>query len=246
MLRDVSASEPEGPHPDDRDLLALRRGALEAPRARQVERHLASCRDCRDLFAEMAEPVPATERARAIETVRRASGRGRRVRAASWAGGLIAAAAAALLVVSLREREAPLPEYAMQGPYGGQQRIRAGDLPASATFEADGRLELVLVPATPVSGEAPRLWVYVGSPGATPRRADVSAARSEDGAFRLEARVREVLGSTPGEYALHAIVNRADSAPETFADVAALEAYASDQPHFTTTLRLVAPKDEEP
>lgn len=200
-----------GPHPDDGVLLQLRRGQLDATRAAAVDAHLAACRDCRDLLRELARagpplavPLPVAQPGpRAARDPWRAAHR-----IATAAAG-VAALAAGLLLGLGPSRPPPAHEYEIRTLRGIAELRGQGALepPRSGIdVDADTRVLVVLAPKTDQT-EAPSFAAFVaqgdGPLAAVPEGA---LAIGEGGAVKIEAKARQLFGTSAGTFALYGVV----------------------------------------
>lgn len=120
----------------------------------------------------------------------------------------LAAAAAALLLVLLRPAPTvTLPAYEMS-VQGGDQPMRSTEAPAAAVpvLAADSLLSITLRPAHR-SEITPRVQVWVRGPGGARRAVEAPVEVHRSGAVTLEAPLRALVGTTPGEYELVVLVS---------------------------------------
>ena len=210
---------PSTDHVDDGVLVAFRAGALTEDAAAAVAAHLDRCGACRALAEALGEPLSAAllERAeRSLAQPRSWFGGAR----AGVAAGLLAAAAAIVLVFALPEgaSERP-PEYALAGPFGAVQETR-GETVAQGTpvFLSTSRIRLGLAPAEDLVGAPPAVAVFVSEPGGALRAAPpASLTAGIGGAWRFETEAGPLFGDETGLRHLHVVV-AADAA-----DLLALE-----------------------
>jgi hypothetical protein len=199
MMRAVRDGSPSGAHVDDAALIAYRDQRLAEAEANEVERHLASCRDCRELLEAFREPVPEVLRSFARESLRP-----RRFRRRAILGASMIAAGILLAVLALPRQNA-LPEYEARGPFGGVAELR-GTGPGSLSFVPTSRFELVLAPKQDVA-EPVSLEVYVRAVDGRLVAAPVQAiTRGAGGAFRFEIEAAEIFGNQTGPRRVIAVV----------------------------------------
>ena len=193
---------------DDGLLLAYHAGALSEADTQEVEAHLAGCADCRDLLTRLTRPVSARSTRRALDAIARARGgqrappgraspRSRRARAGLWL--TLSAMAAGVAWMVWPPASLPLvPEYTLQGPLGGVQRVRADTLP-TRIFDASSTVELILRPASDLQGPAPAVGVFIRS-ASGPRRPVPRAYihSGEGGAVYVQGPAPALFGDTPG------------------------------------------------
>ncbi len=213
---------PAGPHMgsqcvDDGVLMDFQSGRLADDLSAAVDRHLATCADCRTLLRDLAEPVPEALVGTLVgmapaPTTRR------------WWPALVAAALAAgvMLMVLPFGARGPVPAYSLHGPYGGAQATRA--VQTSTVFGPDSRLKILLRPSADLTVDAPTLRAFVTAPGGA-LVAVPSAALTEGvgGAWRVQAPAADLF-EAPGVYTMHLALATDASALEGLAGRTADEA----------------------
>jgi hypothetical protein len=209
-------------HVDDGLLSAFDRGSLDRAATARIEAHLAGCESCRALLAARAAgPSPALL-ARAEQALLAA----RPATADRWSaprlaglGGLVAVAAAALLVVAWPGGGAgPLPAYEVSAPLGGVKAER-GEETASNLFVADSRVRLDLRPSAPLEGPPPAVAVFVARPGGAQRPAPAETlVRGSGGMVRFEADAGALFGTAEGAWSLFVVLGADTGALADLAD----------------------------
>ena len=181
---------------DDHLLLQYRAGLLDEEQVAAVEARLANAPESRAVLAGLAQPIAAEQWARAasvLPTPRRSR---------LWLTAPLAAAAAAAVVLWLAptSRGPDLPEYTLEGPFGGLKAVRSAE--QSLVFGPESTLRVRLRPVAPVEGVT--LGVYSGSPLRLLPNEGLTAGK--DGAFVYEAKVGALLGEAYGPHTLHFVV----------------------------------------
>jgi hypothetical protein len=196
-LRRLPFGGGDPPDCDDGVLAAWVAGRLDGAGSEAVEAHLAGCRACRDLAVELRRGGPsaaALGRAEALLPKRR------------WPAFAAVAAAAAAMAVALLW-PAAVPEYTVEGPFGGVQAHR--DVPGEATaFLPYSRVRIDLAPRE--AGETAPLSVYASRPGGPLRAAPPAFVEAgPGGAWRVQFRADALLGPEPGTWEIHLVFGAA-------------------------------------
>ncbi len=179
---------------DDHLLLQYRAGLLDDEQAAAVEARLANDPESRAVLAGLAQPIAAEQWARAasvLPTPRRSR---------LWLTAPLAAAAAVVFWLAPTSRGLDLPEYTLEGPFGGLKAVRSAE--QSLVFGPESTLRVRLRPVAPVEGVT--LGVYSGSPLRLLPNEGLTAGK--DGAFVYEAKVGALLGEAYGPHTLHFVV----------------------------------------
>lgn len=220
LLSTVEADSQAAPVSDE---MLRRYGAGEAlneAQQVQVEAYLASSEAARDRLASLqghANPDPLHDWAvQALEQeAQRERFRRRRFGPVLGAvGGLVAAAAAVLLVLGLPgPADGPaFPTYGLEGPRGAVRAQRNEDAKAEI-FIPDSVLELVVRPEAAIDVDH-RFAVYVQTGDRWVRRDGVGEVTSGgSGAHLFEARAQDLFGDDFGERRLAVVVSRQQQLP---------------------------------
>lgn len=140
-----------------------------------------------------------------------------RRRTALWMGVAVIAAAAAVVVFTLRPQGPALPTYAAEVS-GGQMVVRGDGAAEVPTLGPDDRLSVVLTPAVPVEGEVEVTGFVIEADGAT-RAWSPNATVSPDGAVVIDGTGRALglvrAGAKPGLVTLRVAVGRAGASPDS-------------------------------
>lgn len=134
-----------------------------------------------------------------------------------WAGGIVAAAAAALLVWLGTREEAPLPRYALlhQGGIEQQRGDSAGEV---VRLRMGATLTLELKPAEDVKG-AVELRVFAQQGDDLTRLQPKAIERSEAGAFRLSILMGPPLSASTNDVTLSVLLCRPETCEQAQAAV---------------------------
>ncbi|MFO0722771.1 MAG: hypothetical protein U1E65_03230 [Myxococcota bacterium] len=169
-----------GEHVEDGALLDHQRGRLPAEASEAIDRHLATCAECRALALELARPLDELTRARARRSLRRPQ------------RGWMISAAALLLVLSggaawlVSGREAPLEHYAVVGPLGGIEALR-GEGGDSRIFDANGTVRFLIRPDQATALRPTALLYREGTGGGLSRATAAQLRYGEGGGLELSA-----------------------------------------------------------
>ena len=202
----MNEADPPGGHPDDGRLQSWRARRLPEPDAAAVAAHLTACAACRDLLAELALPVPAETRRRALAAFPQSQVRRRMtLRVAAGVGALAAAAGLVAIVWQGGQgrrggEPVPWPVHALEGPTGGLREVRS-TTKASRRFDANSRFELVLRPLVPAKKGAMPVAAFTARQGgplaAVPTECLI---REPNGIALVSCPARRILGQGPGPY----------------------------------------------
>lgn len=233
LARQEGVPEAPAPRPEDESRWeALCRGELDDAEREALRREAERSPVAERRWA-LYRPLDAAVRGRLGEQVR-ASLEGHRGepggdavvvpiagrRPARWRLAMAAASVAAASLLWLlwpASTLPPLPSYTLDLE-GGRRAQRAGAAAASGELLAEGRIEIVLRPATAVSGPlAVRAFIARGGAVAPwPLPAEIASS----GAVRIAGAVRELLPAEPGAFQLAVAIGRPGRLPEA-AEVAA-------------------------
>jgi hypothetical protein len=211
QLRRLSSTS-TGPHVDDAELVALRAGRLDTTRATQVEGHLATCAECRSLWADLADsPAPAAIEAALESAPRKVQRRWMPVVGVLAAAGLVLSFGVSQMPTgSGPEAGVTIPDwqwYRPIRPMGGVADNRGADAGASATpvkpvvFLTYSNVQIRVEPEPGAEERKVPLAVaaFVAEPGAVLRSAPSGSVQILDGgAVQLLARGDALLGTKPG------------------------------------------------
>jgi hypothetical protein len=198
IMAHLPDTAPIGPCIDDAKLLAHRDRRSTEQEGAVIEKHLASCADCRAVLAELHGEVSPV-----LEAFGRASLQKRRPWRALVSGLAIAAG---VVFATLRiPAEVRLPEYDLRGPLGGVASAR-GSGQSGSQFVPSSIFTIELAPRSRVETQPAFVVLVDTEHGQLVRAPSEGTTIGEGGTFRYQLEAERLFGSRFGRRAVRVAI----------------------------------------
>lgn len=199
------------------ELAALRAGRLDGEEAEALEAQLAEDEEARRLMLAYSPTTDA-----ALESWALAQMPATKRRWAVWAPAALALAAGLAFIIWTSLSHDParsLPGYAMDAPQGMVSMVRGDDHAKKrrGLYLPSSTLKVIIRPDADLQGAPPTLTVLLAPEGGVLRRLDAgyTVDTGSSGAFRVSARLSDLLGEAYGRYTLYLTLStEADAAAD--------------------------------
>jgi hypothetical protein len=202
LSRIPQPATPDGPCIDDGVLAAYNAKTLEDEETNAIDRHLATCRDCRLLLAHLSRGVP--EALTTWAEGRMPSKKRRRVRV--LVSSAMAAAASIVFamfgVEALMKKPSVIPTYAITKISGGVARTRGANEAPSDLFLPYSRIAIAIESDEKVMS-VPDVRVYTSCGEERLSAVKSLVAPDGEGGFHMDAKASDLFGTSFGRCFVH-------------------------------------------